>query len=267
MAFVIYMRNLPTSRSAFTLVELSIVLVILGLLVGGVLAGQSLIHAAELRAATTEYTNYKTALGAFREKYSALPGDMTNAVKFWGAAPAASSDADGPDGACMVTTTPSTDATTCNGNGDGHIVDPEMFRAWQHLANAGLVEGVYTGVTSGPIATFMSAAGTNVPRSKLAQGGWTLIWLGSGGGSYFTINYRNALALGANAMMSISNGAFLKAEDAYTIDMKIDDGKPNTGIVSAFPSASRPNCTAGTDDAYLLSDTTTGCNLFFTTGY
>ena len=71
---------------AFSLVELSIVLVILGLLTGGILAGQSLIRAAELRAVTTEYQRYVAAVQTFRDKYMALPGDMPNAIAFWGAA-------------------------------------------------------------------------------------------------------------------------------------------------------------------------------------
>jgi len=68
-------------RSAFTLVELSIVLVILGLLVGGTLTGQSLIHAAELRSVVKDYEKYKTAMHVFEDKYFALPGDMTNATE------------------------------------------------------------------------------------------------------------------------------------------------------------------------------------------
>ena len=56
-----------SKRHAFTLVELSIVLVILGLLVGGVLSGQSLIHSAQLRVVTTELDNYKTAMNSFRD--------------------------------------------------------------------------------------------------------------------------------------------------------------------------------------------------------
>ena len=68
----------------FSLVELSIVLVILGLLTGGILAGQSLIRASELRAATAEYQRYATSIQSFRDKYMALPGDMTNATRFWG---------------------------------------------------------------------------------------------------------------------------------------------------------------------------------------
>lgn len=71
-----------TMRNAFSLVELSIVLVILGLLTGGILAGQSLIRAAELRAVSTEYNRHFTAIQSFRNRYMALPGDMNNATRF-----------------------------------------------------------------------------------------------------------------------------------------------------------------------------------------
>src|SRR3569833_319215 len=73
-------------KAAFTLVELSIVLVILGLLDGGVHTGQSLIRAAELRSVTTQYQRFLTAVQTFRDKYFALPGDMTNAHSYWGIA-------------------------------------------------------------------------------------------------------------------------------------------------------------------------------------
>lgn len=61
-------------NGGFSLVELSIVLVILGLLTGGILGGQSLIKAAELRAVTTELDAFQTATNTFRQKYFALPG-------------------------------------------------------------------------------------------------------------------------------------------------------------------------------------------------
>ena len=70
-------------QQGFSLVELSIVLVILGLLVGGILSGQSLIRASELRSVTTEYQTYVTSLGTFRDRYFALPGDLSNAASFW----------------------------------------------------------------------------------------------------------------------------------------------------------------------------------------
>jgi prepilin-type N-terminal cleavage/methylation domain-containing protein len=70
-------------KKGFTLVELSIVLVILGLLAGGVLAGQSLIRAAELRSVTTQLEQYSTAIYAFRDRYFAIPGDEEFARRAW----------------------------------------------------------------------------------------------------------------------------------------------------------------------------------------
>ena len=118
-------------QSAFSLIELSIVLVILGLLVGGILAGQSLIEAASLRAIGTEAEKYGIAINSFRVKYNALPGDFADAEKYWGS-----------DTSCpwVVSTTPKT--ATCNGGGDGKIERRgdyryyEVYRVWQHLANA-----------------------------------------------------------------------------------------------------------------------------------
>src|SRR4051812_28937287 len=107
----VIMHRTRDLRAGFTLVELSIVLVILGLLVGGVLTGQSLIRAAELRAITTEQNRYVTATHTFRDKYFALPGDMTNATAYWG------TSGNCPGLAAQGNTTPA----TCNGNGDGKI--------------------------------------------------------------------------------------------------------------------------------------------------
>lgn len=161
-------------RAAFSLVELSIVLVILGLLTGGILGGQSLIRAAELRAVSTEYSRYATAMSSFRDKYFAVPGDMSNATQFWGTA-----------AACPGTNaTPSTTQATCDGNSSGgvDILTPasnEVFRFWQHLANAGLVEGSYSGVSNNATAATADARlSWNVPPSKLSNGGWSPQWLG-----------------------------------------------------------------------------------------
>src|ERR1700712_5355694 len=60
----------------FTLIELSIVLVIIGLIVGGVLVGQDLIRAAEIRATISQIEKFNTAVNTFRGKYNAIPGDM-----------------------------------------------------------------------------------------------------------------------------------------------------------------------------------------------
>jgi prepilin-type N-terminal cleavage/methylation domain-containing protein len=98
-------------QQGFTLVELAIVLVILGLLVGGVITGQNLIRAAELRSVTVEFAQYQSAVLQFRDRYRALPGDMNNATLFWGAAATCP-----PTSAAPLTT-----QATCNGNGNGQI--------------------------------------------------------------------------------------------------------------------------------------------------
>src|ERR1700735_2843794 len=65
-------------KSGFTLIELSIVLVIIGLIVGGILTGQSLIDAAAQREQIAQIEKYNTAVRTFQGKYGYLPGDIPN---------------------------------------------------------------------------------------------------------------------------------------------------------------------------------------------
>lgn len=248
------------SNSGFSLVELSIVLVILGLLTGGILGGQALIRAAELRAVSTEYARYAAALSSFRDKYFALPGDMTNATSFG-------------------TTTPN---YVGNGDGDGQVEQTavattnEISLIWIHLASAGLIEGSYTNVANGALT-----AGTNKPRSKLGNGGWNALYLGvvaMASASYFEGNYGNALLFGGGTATDLPT-EILKPEEAWNIDTKMDDGKPATGSVTslerdALAAASAAGCsspaTAGTTLAasvYQLDQTGINCTLNFATGY
>jgi prepilin-type N-terminal cleavage/methylation domain-containing protein len=128
-------------QQGFTLLELSIVLVIIGLIVGGVMVGQELIKQGQIRTLITDIDKYRVMVLTFRTKYNALPGDMANATQYWGVQ-------DPTPATCK--TSASTDSKTCDGNGDGKIQSlaptnfNERHRAWQHLANAGLLTGTYT---------------------------------------------------------------------------------------------------------------------------
>ncbi len=249
----------------FSLVELSIVLVILGLLTGGILAGQSLIRAAELRSVSTEYTRYVTAMQTFRDKYFALPGDMNNAISFWGRDTTTCGFQAGAAG------TPG----SCNGGGNGRVgnwaveeadTEYELWHAWRQLALAGLIEGSFT--AQGVIASnYRSALGSNVPRSKLSNAGWSFTWLGNFGDAvYFTTDYGNVFFFGAQSPTKLTYDPALKAEEAWNIDTKMDDGLPHTGKVFGFKTAFQPNCVAASNIAYNLTATATGCGLAFIPG-
>jgi len=250
-------------QKAFSLVELSIVLVILGLLTGGILAGQSLIRAAELRSISSEYARYVVAVQSFREKYMALPGDMPNATRFWGAA-----------GACPGTQAqPSTTPTTCNGNGNGQVTDEtiytssnEVFRFWQHLANANLVEGTYTGVRASTNG-YSAQVGLNVPASKISNAGWHANHYGVsvGDGASFAADYGNAFHYGIQANNTVPNNAALTPEELWSVDNKIDDGKPALGKVIAYLRGFCTVSTSPTDTSatYNLTNKSLGCSVVF----
>jgi prepilin-type N-terminal cleavage/methylation domain-containing protein len=260
-------------RYGFSLVELSIVLVILGLLTGGILSGQSLIRAAELRSVVTEYQHYNTAVHSFRNRYMALPGDMPNAVRFWGAQ--AGSTADGIDATCAALTTAATSAATCNGNGNGIIANGgsaynvqqiEQFRFWQHLANAGLIEGSYSGIVgSGGINH--SLIGINVPSSRISSVGWSarVVAAGDDATVQFNVGDSNRLLMGGQTSTAPSTAAAFSPEETWNIDTKLDDGRPGRG---SFVAVRYSTCTTATtasmlDADYLLSSAGKLCAISF----
>lgn len=257
-----------SEKKAFSLVELSIVLVILGLLVGGVLSGQALIRGAELRSVTTEYQRYSTAIGTFRDKYFALPGDMSNAASFW--------------------------TTTTSGDGDGQIENTavattnEISLFWIHLANAALIEGAYTNVANTTLT-----AGTNNPKARLSNAAWNIAGLATiaitGVGTpvagatvpaattFFTNTYGNTFLFGSGTNALLPTGV-LKSEEAWNIDTKMDDGKPDVGTVTTLESQGENDNTRCSDkdgdvaaiaaSNYVLTNTSqTACSLVIKSGY
>lgn len=243
-------------KRAFSLVELSIVLVILGLLAGGILTGQSLIRAAEIRSVSADAQRYLIAIHTFRDKYFAFPGDISNATRFWGDENAVCPDAAVTDG------TPG----TCNGDGDGRIFGlavpyQEEYRSWQHLAFAGLIEGSYTGKPSG--ANPGTILGSNVPRAKATKAGWSLAATTTTlYGAWNTETTGNTLFFGG-PWGDVTRGPVLLPEEAWSIDNKMDDGFPATGKVLAEYGS--PNCYAAgaPPSSYVLTTTTKVCSLRF----
>ncbi len=257
-----------TSSRGFSLVELSIVLVILGLLTGGILAGQSLIRAAELRAVTTEFNRYTTAIQTFRDKYMALPGDMPNATRFWSRL---NTNADCVTNSSAAAASPG----TCDGNGDGFILrgsaansTAENTQFWRQLALAGLIEGNLTGL-SGAMSGFNLECkiGAGCPASKMSNGGWGVIYLGDypGDTNTYAFNYGNVMSFGAGHPIYIPSNPIFKPEEAWNIDTKMDDGRPDGGRIIAQTWHDCTLATSQTDygKGYNLTDSRILCHLYF----
>jgi prepilin-type N-terminal cleavage/methylation domain-containing protein len=110
-------------QSGFTLVEIAIVLVIIGLLLGGVLKGQELINQAKVKNVANDLNGIGAAVYAYQDRYKALPGDDDGAAARWTTAPVpANGDRNG------------TLNTTAGG-------DDETQLFWLHLRRAGLISG------------------------------------------------------------------------------------------------------------------------------
>lgn len=235
-----------TTKSGFTLIELSLVIVMIGLIVSGIIIGSYLIKAAEIRSVIKDLETYKTAINSFKLKYNCLPGDCNNATTYFGA--------ESPVNAtCIITA--STGLRTCNGNGNGQIQDGtyEMFRFWQHLAIAGMISGQYTGI-AGSTLSIHHILGTNAPAAAIAGSGFGFSYLSYplGDGAAYGMNYGHIFWFGIvtphlGSIHRPQAAVFTPAE-AYAFDQKIDDGRPAKGMV-IMKGSFGDEITWGTPDA------------------
>jgi prepilin-type N-terminal cleavage/methylation domain-containing protein len=245
-------------KRGFSLVELSIVLVILGLLVGGVLAGQSLVRGAQLRAMISEEQRFVAAEQSFHDKYRAVAGDFNNAVAYWGLSTG-----------CSGTVVNG----TCNGNGDGLVANSggagataEQLQFWNQLALAGLIEGSYTGI-AGAVGVLDSTAGKNIPASRWTNAGWNINYNANSAGdpTFYAFDYQHYFIDGTYSSGGPSTNATMTPADAWNIDGKTDDGLPGTGSVIAVGWSTCTTSATKTDytGTYKLTDSGIDCALAF----
>lgn len=223
------------TQQGFTLIELSIVLVIIGLIVGGVLVGQDLIKASEIRATVGQVEKYNSAVNTFRTKYNGLPGDI----------PQASAAAFG-----LFQLTNATTLGFGDGNGlveggstGGLIPLGETLVFWRHLSDANLIDGqlattgnsvvvAATGATTGPVTTINQS----LPDSRTSPTNSFIVYASGGLNFYQLVPLTgitgNAYTVGTTGMTPIQS---------FNMDSKLDDGLPVTGIVQAKGISATPN--------------------------
>ncbi len=232
------------------MVELSIVLVIIGLVIGGVLVGQDLILAARLKKLAGTLQSYDLAIGTFKTKFNNnLPGDHPSITQFLGTA-----------AGCPAAGT--TTQATCDGDGNRILENGEPLWAWQQLAATGLIPGQYTGIWYGGGQPAIQV-GVNSP--PLADFNATCYFtyfsdVDWGVGSYFPHYRQNVLFCGSYVDdVNFWYNNFLNPPEGYAVDVKIDDGKPGTGVIRNYKS-----CATTLDPLtaeYNLDDTNRYCAL------
>ncbi len=219
----------PELQAGFTLIELSIVLVIIGLIVGGILVGQDLIKAAEIRATISQVEKYNASVNTFRNKFNAMPGDMlqANAAAFGLLSLSNAAMTGQGDGNALI------EGGSTNGiNGIG-----ETLGFWRHLSEANLIDGSFGSNGNGnivPSTGLLTSNVTNVdqslPASKITPRQYFIVYA-NGGLNYFQLSPVTSITAATGAY-NFGTSAIAPLT-AVNIDTKIDDGMPNTGSIIA----------------------------------
>lgn len=237
-------------QKGFSLVELSIVIVIIGLIVSSVLVGQDLVRGAEIRALVADYERFNQAGATFRERFNGLPGDRrTSGTYGFGAAATEgtlSTNGVSEDGILQ-------DLNDAQADNSGEFV---MF--WNQLAESDLLAGAYNG-----LAIDSEDLSDTLPQAK--GGGY---W---GTFSDGTDNYYIHGATYNGADDTYATTDIISPRDLSNLEQKIDDNRPGRGIVrardghataplTAADSAGTDACTdAATPAAYDLDIETQTC--------
>ncbi|MCB2081895.1 MAG: type II secretion system protein [Rickettsiales bacterium] len=190
------MKRSYQNIAAYTLIEMAIVLVVVGLLISVVMTGVYLVSQSKVRTIIAEQETYQAAIKNFLDRYNELPGDMSDASGYWGSA--------------------------SDGDGDEQIEwsADEGVQAWYQLQESKMIT---RGGLTGTATSAKAVIDTNVPSSAIRGSvGWYLDYDSTVG---------NHLGLGAQETTGVNDGPALSASEAKKIDEKLDDGIANSGRV------------------------------------
>ena len=208
------MQTKNTKQGGFTLVEIAIVLVIIGLLLGGILKGQELINNAKVRSVADRQNSLKAAWFGFIDRYNFIPGDSKRARQLVpGAKKRGTSDTQA---------------------GDGILTLGESVLAMQQLTGAGFLRCPQCDGDGNPAAPDEDATITAAPTADNSlvnqYSGVMSIWNDSNQYAF------RGLTPGAAGRLQIHSGPRIPSNILSEVDRKIDDGVANAGdmVFNAF---------------------------------
>jgi prepilin-type N-terminal cleavage/methylation domain-containing protein len=227
------MHCISCRKKGFTLIELSIVLVIIGLLVGGILTAQSLISAAKINSFVQQLGQFDTAVSNFESSFDSLPGD-TNKYP-------------------CTTITNGTTAIYCisgvSGNGNGFITDDdgaannffgEVQHFWNQLSVMGLKPNNGSGTYSNnyrPAGIEFTGTNANTPQAKIGKNLAVIAY--SYGTDYNSYNVMDCSEMTSETLGADACTAGVDGIDALSIDSKIDDASSDSGNMKAWEGSTR----------------------------
>lgn len=202
-------------QAGFSLVEMAVVLIVIGLIAGGALKGQDLIQSARLNSVQVQADELRTATRTFYKKWGGWPGDIsaTDAARIGNVGGMPAGTAGLGDG--MI-----------NGERLGTTADEPTWY-WQHLRAAGLLAGI-------PVITTGSLTPEQALQSRTG-GIWTFDWVAgtliSSNPTFGVSDADHWFLLGARSSATKNHVPVLTPSQLRSIDLKADDGLPNTGNI------------------------------------
>jgi prepilin-type N-terminal cleavage/methylation domain-containing protein len=201
------------SQRGFTLVELAIVIVIIGLIIGGLLKGQHLLAGARLKSTLTDVDAIRAAAASFHDTYGGFPGDYSLGQHQLGT----------PNGVTWTSPRCNGGNQLCDGDGiiEGNGRTNETLMFWQHLTLGNLISGIEVA------ASVDDSIGVGLPAAPIG-GGLAVQYQAIGDRTTHWLR----LGTGAALTTGVATGV-----EAQRIDSKVDDGRPGTGSVRVTTAA------------------------------
>ena len=223
-------QGCSNGRAGFTLIELSIVLVIIGLIAGGILVGQDMIKAAEIRSTAKQIQMYNAAINTFRDKYRYIPGDISRTpASNFGFVVRAGTVGQG-DGNGLLEA----------GASGATFIGFETGLIWRDLNQAGLLDGSFvTAADALPAALNADTVKTYLPEARMGRGNLITAYSALGTNFYQIGGVTAVAATGAPTLTSA-----MTPQEAYNLDQKTDDASPLTGSSRAMVGTVASSATA-----------------------